>query len=236
MPVTPLLGPGDLEVHVAEVVFIADDVGQEDVPTRGNGSSTRPIEIPPTGLGDRHAGVHQAEGRPADRGHRGGAVGFEDVADHPDRVREGRRIGQDRGDRPLGQGPVADLAAARSPDRPDLADGERRHVVVQHEGLAVLGHDPVDPLGVGARAEHGRDQGLGLALAGRWPSRGRWGRRETSQEIGRRSRGPRPSDRWPSRISSRTTFSSTAWNADLTWSGVDQARAVGRGKTRRRPA
>ena len=58
---------------------------------------------------------------------------------------------------------MADLAAARPADRPDLADGERRHVVVEHELLAVLVHDAVDPLLVGAGAEHGRDQGLGLA-------------------------------------------------------------------------
>ena len=38
----------------------------------------------------------------------------------------------------------------------------------------------------------------------------------TSQEIGRRSFGPRPSGRLPSRISSRTTFSSNAWKADFT--------------------
>ena len=30
MPVTPLLGAGDLEVHVAEVVLVADDVGQQE--------------------------------------------------------------------------------------------------------------------------------------------------------------------------------------------------------------
>ena len=58
---------------------------------------------------------------------------------------------QDRRDRALGQGTVADLATAGAADRPDLADGERRHVVVEHELLAVLVHDPVDPLLVGRR-------------------------------------------------------------------------------------
>ena len=70
------------------------------------------------------------------------------------------RIG---GDRALGQGAVADLAAAGPADRPDLADGEGGHVVVEHELLAVLVHDAVDPLLVGGGAEHGGDQGLGLA-------------------------------------------------------------------------
>ena len=31
MPVMPLRGAGDLEVHVAVVVFLADDVGEQDV-------------------------------------------------------------------------------------------------------------------------------------------------------------------------------------------------------------
>ena len=49
MPGDAALGAGDLEVHVAEVVLVADDVGQEDVAARVASSSTRPIEIPPTG-------------------------------------------------------------------------------------------------------------------------------------------------------------------------------------------
>ena len=58
---------------------------------------------------------------------------------------------------------MADLAAAGAADRPDLADGERRHVVVEHELLAVLVHDAVDPLLVGAGAQHGGHQRLRLA-------------------------------------------------------------------------
>ena len=34
MPVMPSAGAGDLEVHVAEVVFVAHDVGQEREPVR----------------------------------------------------------------------------------------------------------------------------------------------------------------------------------------------------------
>ncbi len=39
-------GAGDLEVHVAVVIFIAHDVGQS---TKRSGSLTRPIEMPATG-------------------------------------------------------------------------------------------------------------------------------------------------------------------------------------------
>ena len=81
------------------------------------------------------------------------------------RIVYGNRAGLGRigGDRPLGQGAVADLAPAGPANRPDLADGERRHVVVEHELLAVLVHDAVDPLLVGGGAEDGGDQRLGLA-------------------------------------------------------------------------
>ena len=54
----PACGAGDLEVHVAEVVLLAQDVGQ-DARMRSP-SLTRPMAMPATGLRDRHAGVHQA--------------------------------------------------------------------------------------------------------------------------------------------------------------------------------
>src|SRR3954470_18677132 len=78
-----LLGAGDLEVHVAEVVFHAGDVGQHDVVValldQAHGDAgDRPLE--------RHAGVHQAQRGAADGGHRAGAVGLEDVRHDADRV------------------------------------------------------------------------------------------------------------------------------------------------------
>ena len=80
-----LLGAGDLEVHVAEVVLDAGDVGEHDVvvalldQAHGDAGHRRL---------DRHAGVHQRQGRAADGGHRRGAVGLEDVRHDADRVRE----------------------------------------------------------------------------------------------------------------------------------------------------
>ena len=78
-------GAGDLEVHVAEVVLHARDVGEDDVVVALLDEAHRH-----TGHRrlDRHAGVHQRQRRAADRGHRARAVGLEDVRDHADRVRE----------------------------------------------------------------------------------------------------------------------------------------------------
>ena len=83
--VMPLLGAGDLEVHVAEVVLVAEDVGQHreavaflDQAHRDAGD----VRL------DRHAGVHQREAAAAHRGHRRGAVRFGDLGDDAHRVAE----------------------------------------------------------------------------------------------------------------------------------------------------
>jgi len=57
---------------------------------------------------------------------------------------------------------VADLTTSRAADRAELADGEGGHVVVEHELLAELFGDAIDPLLVGAGAQDGCHQRLGL--------------------------------------------------------------------------
>ena len=126
-------------------------------------SWTRPIEMPPTGsvMGTpasiRLSVAPQTEAIELDP--------LDSRMSEMTRIGVGERCrtGQDRSDGTLGQGAVADLAPAGPADRPNLADRERGHVVVEHELLAVLVHDAVDPLLVGGGAQHGRDQGLGLA-------------------------------------------------------------------------
>ena len=80
-----VLGAGDLEVHVAEVVLVAEDVGEHleaiaflDQAHRDAGDRRL----------DRHARVHQREDDAADRGHRAGAVRLEDLGDDAEHVRE----------------------------------------------------------------------------------------------------------------------------------------------------
>ena len=65
--------------------------------------------------------------------------------------------------RALGEPAVADLAALRRADAAGLAGRVRRHVVVEHEALAVLAHQRVDDLLVARGAERGDDQRLRLA-------------------------------------------------------------------------
>ena len=64
----PLLGAGDLEVHVAVVVFLAGDVGQDDelvaVADEAHGHARhRGLQL--------DAGVHEGQGAAADGGHGG---------------------------------------------------------------------------------------------------------------------------------------------------------------------
>ena len=155
-----LLGARDLEVHVAEVVLVAEDVGQhrEAVAildeTHGDAGDVRL---------DRHAGVHERQAAAAHRGHRRGAVRLGDLGHHADRIAELLLRRQQADQRALGEAAVADLAALRRTHAAGLAGGVRRHVVVEHEALAVLARERVDDLLVAAGAERHGDQRLGFA-------------------------------------------------------------------------
>ncbi len=65
----------------------------------------------------------------------------------------------------LGEGPVADLAAAGAAHRLRLARREGREVVVEHEALPALADERVDLLLVGGRAERRGDDRLRLAAS-----------------------------------------------------------------------
>ena len=129
-----LVGARDLEVHVAEVVLGALDVGQDDVVVALHDQAHR--DAGDRRL-DRHAGVHQRERRAAHRGHRRRAVGLEHLGDEAHRVRErlGRR--EDRHERALGERTVTDVAALRAAHEAGLAHREGREVVVVHVALVV---------------------------------------------------------------------------------------------------
>ncbi len=81
----PSLGAGHLEIHVAQVIFHALDIGQDRVALaffdQAHGHAGH------RGF-DRHTGVHQRQGGAADGGHRGGAVGGEHFGDQAQGVGE----------------------------------------------------------------------------------------------------------------------------------------------------
>ncbi len=159
--VMPVSVPGDLEVHVAEVILLAEDVGQHDEPLAFLHQSHRDAR---DGLRHRDARVEQAEGAAAhawpwtrSRWTRGSRETTRMVYGNDSFV------GQHLLEGALGEVAVADLAAPGSAHAPRLADRERREVVVQHEALAGVAVDVVEDLLVERRAEGRDDQGLGLA-------------------------------------------------------------------------
>ena len=155
-----LAAAGDLEVHVAEVVFQAGNVGQDrDVIValdQAHGDAG-------DGGADRYAGVHHREHGGADAGHGGAAVGGEHLGDDADGVGEFLEGRQDRLHGALAEHAVADRAAAGVAHAARLAGREGREVVVVHEALAVLGVEVVKPLRHAAAGEGGEGEHLGFA-------------------------------------------------------------------------
>ena len=159
-------GAADLEVHVAVVVFGADDVGEHAVLhdlTSGVFSHETAGDTGDRGL-DGHAGVEESEGAATDGSHRGGAVGFHDLGDETDGVREvllGREDGEQRA---LSEVTVAGFAAGGHAETAGLTHREGREVVVQEErALARAAGDGVDFLGILGGTEGREDETLGFA-------------------------------------------------------------------------
>ena len=155
-----LRGTGDLEVHVAQVVLHARDVGEDDVVVTLLDQAHRHAR---DGALQRHAGVHQRERGSAHRGHRGRPVGLEDVRDHADRVGELLDRRHNRHQRPLGERSVADVAALGTAHEAGLTHRERREVVVVEVVLGLLEAERVQAHLVTRGAERGDREGLRLA-------------------------------------------------------------------------
>src|SRR5690606_2409516 len=123
------------EVHVGQVVFVTQDVGQNGElvalqhQTHGNTGNRRL---------HRYTGVHQRQGSTADRGHGGRTVGLGDFRYHADGVRELVFLRQHGGNTTAGQAAVADFAATGTAHAATLTDRERREGAVQHEGVRLL--------------------------------------------------------------------------------------------------
>ena len=157
---TPFGGTGDLEVHVAEVIFVAEDVGQHDEVVAFLDQAHRDTRDRRL---DRHAGIHQRQRGAADRSHRRGTVRLGDFRDDADGVRERfhrRHHGQHAA---LGEAAVADFATLRAHHAAGFAHRVRREVVVEQEVVLVLARDGVDDLAVARGAERDGDDRLRLA-------------------------------------------------------------------------
>src|SRR5690606_28795345 len=156
----PVGGTADLEVHVAEVILVTQDV-------REDGDLVALLDEHHGDAGDGrldgHARVHEGEGGAADGGHRRGAVGLGDVRGDARHIREGGLVRHHVAQGALGQGAVPDLAATGRAQELHLTHRVGREVVVEHEALEVHAGEHLHALLVLARAEGGGADRLRLA-------------------------------------------------------------------------
>ncbi len=153
-------GTGHLEVHVAEMVLVAEDVGEDGIfYIVGVGDQTH------SHTGHRtlhlHAGVEQREGSAADSGHRRGTVALEDIGN--DTAGVGEIIGEHALEGAVSEVSVTDLAASHATLWLGLAGGEGGEVVVKQEALLALIEHVVDDFLIEGGSEGGGDESLGLA-------------------------------------------------------------------------
>ena len=149
-----------LEVHIAEVVLIAEDIREHGVFVfagvfnQAHGDAAH-------GSLDGHTGVHEGERAGADGSHRAGTVGLEDIA------HDAHGVGEVLGDLTLEAAPsevsVADFAAANAALCLCLAGGEGREVVVQEEAHVALVEHVVHHLLIELRAERTGREALRFA-------------------------------------------------------------------------
>src|SRR5690606_38519810 len=151
---------GHLEVHVAQVVFVTEDVGQDGElltfldQAHGNTGHRRL---------HRHTGVHQRQGGAAHRSHGGRTVGLGDFRHYADGVGEFVSARQHGGNGAAGQATVTDFAAAGGAHATTFTDRVGREVVVQHEGVFLFAFQGVEQLRVTGGAQSGHHQCLGFA-------------------------------------------------------------------------
>ena len=136
-------GTRDLKVHIAEVILVSKDVGENSVVgtlvlTDETHSDTRDRLL------HLDTSITQSERTSADRSHRGRSVGLKNITHHTDHV--GVVLGDHALERTVCEITVADLTTADAARSFCLASGEGREVVVQEEALLAVVEYIVDQL------------------------------------------------------------------------------------------
>ena len=150
-----LLGAGDLEVHVAEMILVAEDVGQH---RKAEPSRIRPIAMPAVGRFSGTPASISASEAPQTEAIDEEPFELGDLRDDAHGVGELVMRRQHRVDRAPGELAVADLAALGAAETAGLADRVGRKVIVQQERLLVRSRQRVDILLVLAGTERGHHQ------------------------------------------------------------------------------
>ena len=152
----------NFEVHVAEVVFVAEDIAEDSV-FGAFGISDKAHCDAADGFLHLDTGVEQGKCASADCGHRRRAVRLEDVADNAANI--GEIVGEHALEGAVGKVAVADFTTAYAADSLGFACREGREVVVEEEALATLIEDVVEYLLVEFCAESDCRERLSLAAS-----------------------------------------------------------------------
>ena len=150
----------DFEIHVAEVILDALDIGQYHVfpgililnqahRNAGNGRIN----------GD--TGVHQRQSAATDGAHAGGAVAADSLAHQAQGV--GELVGNYRLQGPFRQSAVADFAAFWPPHGVGFAGRIGREIIVMDIALIIFRLQGIDALGIARRAQRRDGQDVGFA-------------------------------------------------------------------------
>ena len=153
-------GTGHFKVHVAQMIFVAQDIGQDRKATgifdeaHGN-----------TGHVSFHGYtcVHQGQTATAHRSHGRRTIGLCDFGHHAHGVRKLFFGRQDRSQSTLGQPAVTNFTTLCRTHAAHFACGKGRHVVVQHEAVFVFAGQGVNALCIALGAQSGDHQSLCFA-------------------------------------------------------------------------
>src|SRR5438477_2965269 len=156
-----------LEIHVAEMIFGTDDVGEQFIPFQLSIFAVFSDKADRNSCDrrfDGHTGVHQREHPAANARHRCRSVRFHNFAGDTNGVTKIVCARHDWFERALRQRSVANLAPARTAGPPGFAYAEWRKIVMQNEPLRLFAAAvSIDHLRFFDRRECGEGERLGLA-------------------------------------------------------------------------
>src|SRR5690554_5347201 len=150
-------GTGHFKVHVAQVIFIAKNVGE-------NGKALAFLDQTHSNTSNwcfnRYASIHQRQRSTTHRSHGRGTVRLGNFRHYANRVREGRLIWQDSLNTTASQTTVANFTTLRTANHASLTDTVWREVVMQHKAIGARAFQRINVLRITHATKSGSDDGL----------------------------------------------------------------------------
>src|SRR5690606_41260225 len=113
----------------------------------------------------RYTGIHQCQAGTTDRSHGAGTIGFSDLTDNAQGVREAVLRRQNRSNTATGKTTVTDLTTTGCAHATTLAYSIGWEVVVQHEGIFPLAFQCINHLNIAGITQRGNYQRLSFTTS-----------------------------------------------------------------------